>query len=92
MLWRKNIYEKYFESLEDELKMNLEINYKDLAWDAAKALRSYVDSLKNYRMTGGKSVEPFIPGVQKKAPSPAQIERMEKKLAAYEKGMEGYHH
>lgn len=92
MFGRKSIYEKCFEDLEKELVINLENNYKDLAWDAVKNLRKYVDSLKNFQASGGKSIEAFISGTVKKPPKASEIEKMEAKLRNYEKGMEGYHH
>ena len=92
MFGRKSVYEKCFEDLENELVINLENNYKDLAWDAVKNLRKYVDSLKNYQVSGGKSIQDFISEPVKKAPKAGEIEKMESKLNAYEKSMEGYHH
>lgn len=92
MFGRKSIYEKCFEDLENELVINLENNYKDLAWDAVKNLRKYVDSLKNFQASGEKSIEAFISGTVKKPPKASEIDKMETKLRNYEKGMEGYHH
>ena len=92
MFGHKSVYEEHFKDLENQLVINLENNYKDLAWDAVKNLRKYVDSLKNYQVSGGKSIQDFISEPVKKAPQAGEIEKMESKLNAYEKSMEGYHH
>lgn len=92
MFGRKSVYIKCFESLENELKINLENNYKDLAWDAVKNLRSYVDSLQKFEVSGGKSISPWITGGVKRPPIHGEIEKLTKTVEAYEKQMEGYHH
>lgn len=92
MFGRKSVYIKCFEALENELKINLENNYKDLARDAVKNLRNYVDSLNDFEVSGGKSVSPWIDSTVKRPPSGGEIQKLRKSVEAYEKAMQGYHH
>lgn len=92
MFKRKSIYAKCFEALENELKINLENNYKDLAREAVNNLKGYVDSLENFQASGGKSVLPWIAGPIKQPPSKQEIEKLKALAEGYERRMEGYHH
>lgn len=80
MFGKKSVYRRQFDALEAELKMNLENNYKDLARDALKNMRAFVEGME-------LNPESFTP-----KPDPKEIRSFRKIIDTYEQQMKNYHH
>lgn len=80
MFGKKSVYRRQFDALEAELKMNLENNYKDLARDALKNMRAFVEGME-------LNPESFTP-----KPDSKEIRSFRKIIDTYEQQMKNYHH